>query len=117
MPLVDRDKVRVLCGDTVSPQKLTDDQIDYFLSDNSSDIKLAAADALDALAALAAHDAKSTKTMQTQTDLRSISEQFRKQAKALRDSVQDEPAIAVAEQSHADFAAAQIICNQAARTS
>jgi len=89
-PTTDRGKVRLQIGDTdtvnADRQLFTDAEIDAFLAQNTSIIKLSAADALEAIAANQLMVLKVMKNMDLSTDGAKVADSFRKLAEGLRKS-------------------------------
>lgn len=109
-------KVRLTIGDTIlADAKFTDEEIDYFLSENSSNINMAASDALRAWAASYGQNAAS-ENLGDYSYTQRIIENMLKLAARLRENEQAIPAGAIAEVAQTDFAARDIIYNKNLRT-
>lgn len=94
----DRGKVRMLAADRVQADAIfDDDEIDAFLSMESSNIRRAAAMALDTIASDQALVLKVIKTLDLETDGAKLAGALRAQAQALRDQENETGAFAIAE--------------------
>ena len=101
--------VRLRVGDTdTTAQIFSDDEVNYFLTDNSKDVLLASADALYAIAASAALIAKLQKTGEFTIDRSKIPAALIAAADKLRAQAADAPAVAIAEINASDFQAFDI---------
>ena len=109
-------KVRLTIGDTIlTDAKFTNEEIDIFLSANSSNINMASAAALEAWAASYGQNAAS-ENLGDYAYTQKIIENMLALAKRLRDYETSLPAGAAAEVANTDFAARDIIYNKALRT-
>ena len=101
--------VRLRVGDTdTTAQIFSDDEVNYFLTDNSDDVLLASADALYAIAASAVLIAKIQKTGEFTIDRSKIPAALIAAADKLRAQAADAPAVAIAEINASDFQAFDI---------
>ena len=117
----DRGKVRLLITDTDHDNEIfSDSEVDTFLSltavDGSNDINLAAAVALETIAASEALVQKKIKLLDLTTDGPAVANSLRAAAKILRDQSENESYIDWSEMSLNQFAARDIIWNDALRT-
>ncbi len=109
-------KVRLAIGDTVlADNKFTDEELTYFLSENSSNTNMAGATALEAWAASYGQNAAS-ENLGDYAYTQKIIENMLALAKRLREYETSVPAGAAAEVANTDFAARDIIHNRYLRT-
>jgi hypothetical protein len=111
--LTDRQAVRLRIGDDGTI--LSDDEVDYFLTENDSNVLLASAGALRAIAASTSHVAQLLKRGNLTMDRKAVPGHLMKLADTLEAQDESEPATASAEMSVGPFAAAQIVANAALR--
>ena len=114
-------KVRLLITDTDHDNEIfADNEIATFLSltavDGSNDINLAAAMALETIAASEALVQKKIKLLDLTTDGPAVATSLRAAAKILRDQSENESYVDWTEINLNDFAASDIILNDALRT-
>ena len=114
-------KVRLLITDTDHDNEIfSDSEINTFLSltavDGSNDINLASAVALETIAASEALVQKKIKLLDLTTDGPAVATSLRAAAKILRDQSENESYIDWSEMSLNQFAARNIIWNDALRT-
>ena len=115
--MTDIEKVRLRIGDTAGTI-FTDPQIQDFLDENDDDILLAAADACEALAADAVKLHKAQSIGRYSIDRKGLADTYMALAKELRARAGSEtPAYGVVEQAVSDFAASEIVDNEAMRGS
>ena len=108
-------KVRLTIGDTVlADNRFTDEELEYFLSVNSSNVNLASSDALKAWAASYGQNA-SSENLGDYAYTQKIIENMLSLSQRLRDNVQMEPAGMGAEVANTDFTARDIIYNKELR--
>ena len=109
-------KVRIAIGDTVlADAQFTNEEINHFLSENSSNINMASAAALEAWAASYGQNAASEK-LGDYSYTQKIIENMLKMAKRYREYETSIPAGAAAEVANTDFTARDIIYNKALRS-
>ncbi len=109
-------KVRLTIGDNVlGDAQFTDEEIEYFLSVNSSNINLASSDALKSWAASYGQNA-ANENLGDYAYTQKIIENMLMMAQKLRDVEQETPAGAAAEVANTDFTARDIIHNRYLRT-
>ena len=109
-------KVRLTIGDTIlADNKFTNEEIDIFLSANSSNINMASAAALEAGAASYGQNAAS-ENLGDYAYTQKIIENMLKLANRLREYETSIPAGAAAEVANTDFTARDIIYNKALRS-
>ncbi len=109
-------KLRLAIGDTISADfKFSDEELTYFLSENSGNTNLAGAAALEAWAASYGQNAAS-ENLGDYAYTQKIIENLLALAKRLRDYETSLPAGAAAEVANTDFAARDIIHNRYLRT-
>ncbi|MEE9451094.1 MAG: hypothetical protein V3V72_13675 [Ignavibacteriaceae bacterium] len=120
-PSTEAGKVRLLITDTDHDNEIfSDSEVSTFLSltavDGSNDINLAAAMALETIAASEALVQKKIKLLDLTTDGPAVATSLRAAAKILREQSDNESYIDWSEISLNDFAARDIILNDALRT-
>lgn len=110
-------QVRLLITDTdpARPIFADDSAIQAFLALNDDDVRLAAAQALDVMATNEAMTLKVITNMDLSTDGASVARSLREHAKALREQVENEPAIDYAEMGVDTFAVRGILAREAVR--
>ncbi len=109
-------KVRLTIGDNVlGDAQFTDEELEYFLSVNSSNINLASSDALKAWAASYGQNAAS-ENLGDYAYTQKIIDDMLKLSARLRENEQEVPAGAAAEVANTAFAARDIIHNRYLRT-
>lgn len=110
-------KVRLLIRDTDQTKALfQDEELQFFLDQNSANLLLAAADALESLASNAALLHKLEEIGDYRFDSKGMSAALLKMAARYREKVEQEPAFAVAEQTLSVFNEAEILWNEALKT-
>lgn len=109
-------KVRIAIGDTVlADYKFTDEEIEYFLSINSSNTNMASAAALEAWASSYGQNAAGER-LGDYSYTQKIMENMLALAKRLRSFEMSVPAGAAAEVANTDFAARDIVHNRYLRS-
>jgi len=108
-------KLRLVIGDTtLADAVFTDEELNYFLTENSSDISLSASDALEAWAAKYGASATS-ENLGDYAYTQKIIEGMLTLAKKLREKAEGVPSGAAAEIAHTDFNYRDIIFNRELR--
>jgi hypothetical protein len=114
-PTTERGQVRLIIGDDVEATAVfTDAKIDAFLTMEGS-VKRAAAAALDRLATSEAYIQKVLKVGDLTTNGAATAKAIREHAALLREQDESEPAFDFAEMAVTDFAAREILLNDALR--
>lgn len=114
-----RGKVRLKIRDTdtadVTRQLFNDEEIDFFLTEASADLNLAAAGALDSIAANAALLAKMEKIGDYSIDSKNMAAAVMKVAAHYRSLSEEAPAFGFAEQTLSVFSWNEIVINELQR--
>lgn len=109
-------KVRLLTQDTTEATAFfTDEEINVFLSFESSNVLRAAAMALEAIAANRARLARKARVLNAEDDTKGVAKELRDQAAALRRQDEETPASAWVEKTYTPMNAALIKDNEDAR--